>query len=335
MPHRHSRVTTGSFHRAAGALTASLAICVLSCARFADGQTPQTVPAGAWEYGAISRMAADGLIAGYPADRNFLGGRTLTRYEFASLVARVLQTAHTAAAGSDARRAIAHDSGEIVQLVSAFKVELAVIGTDVEQGLKDVGAPGSLPAAPAEPPASGARFHPSAKFTGLMHTWYGTAFGDTLDGNFPALKTAPPGRTFGGGGGDTFRLRRLELAMNGTLSPHVDYRVMIDPTLPGAGGILQDMWAGYQLTPRWRIEVGQQKTGLSDDGNAPTSKSIMIEPAIMNVLPVTAGRVGNIRDIGAVARYGSKTIQSFVGIWNGNGTGRDAVATNSQKFLDA
>src|ERR1051325_9261743 len=43
-----------------------------------------------WAYEAVQDLAKKGLIKGYPPDGNFLGGRTLTRYELATVLKRVL-----------------------------------------------------------------------------------------------------------------------------------------------------------------------------------------------------------------------------------------------------
>ena len=71
------------------------------------------VPANHWAYETIKAMAAQGLIEGYP-DGTFGGDRTMTRYEFAQIIYRVLQ------------KGIAVDS----KLVSEFKPELERIRVD-------------------------------------------------------------------------------------------------------------------------------------------------------------------------------------------------------------
>src|SRR5437868_4120471 len=43
-----------------------------------------------WAYEAVQDLAKKGLIKGYPPDGNFLGNRTLSRYEMATILKRVL-----------------------------------------------------------------------------------------------------------------------------------------------------------------------------------------------------------------------------------------------------
>src|SRR5665811_504102 len=47
------------------------------------------VPLNHWAYDAVQSLAAKGIVIGYP-DGTFGGNRTLTRYEFAEAVARVM-----------------------------------------------------------------------------------------------------------------------------------------------------------------------------------------------------------------------------------------------------
>lgn len=73
---------------------------------------------------------------------------------------------------------------------------------------------------------------------GLLQVWGLSAFGKTPGGNSPLnTSSTPPGRTFGGGVGDTYRLRRGELIFQGTIAPRVDYRAMFDiaKTVTAAG----------------------------------------------------------------------------------------------------
>src|SRR5437868_1028661 len=54
-------------------------------------QVALDIPKDHWAYAAVNDLAAMGLIKGYPPDGKFLGDRTLTRYEMATIVQRVLQ----------------------------------------------------------------------------------------------------------------------------------------------------------------------------------------------------------------------------------------------------
>lgn len=100
------------------------------------------VPANHWAYEAIESLAAKGLVKGYP-DGRFLGNRTLTRYEFASALDRVLQTITGLAQtpGTAAPRSVTQDDLNRIQvLVDAFRSELAAIQSNVSQAQTDLTA---------------------------------------------------------------------------------------------------------------------------------------------------------------------------------------------------
>lgn len=48
------------------------------------------VPLGHWAYPALQKLAAAGIVEGYPPTGNFIGQRPMTRYEFAVAIARLL-----------------------------------------------------------------------------------------------------------------------------------------------------------------------------------------------------------------------------------------------------
>jgi hypothetical protein len=73
------------------------------------------LPAGHWAYGAVAKLAAAGIVDGYP-DGTFKGDRTMTRYEMAQIVAKAL-----------AKGAIGADD----KLVSEFADELDNLGVRV------------------------------------------------------------------------------------------------------------------------------------------------------------------------------------------------------------
>src|SRR5438105_2387241 len=106
-------------------------VSVAACAQDA----PSDVKPDHWAYAAVEDLAKKGLIKGYPPDGKFLGGRTLTRYEMATILKRVLDRmdellqAPKPAAGvtqEDFERLKA-SVGEIQQLVNEFKTQLTVI----------------------------------------------------------------------------------------------------------------------------------------------------------------------------------------------------------------
>lgn len=70
-------------------LVVTLVAAGMVAAQPARTQPLPDVPAGHWAYEALAELAAAGLVEGYP-DGTFKGERTLTRYEMAQIVARVL-----------------------------------------------------------------------------------------------------------------------------------------------------------------------------------------------------------------------------------------------------
>ncbi len=120
---------------------AAFGILLLSSSAMAGAQdVGKDVPSTHWAYAAVQDLAAKGLIKGYPADGNFLGGRALTRYEMATIIERVL--AHVddlvskAGKGDGVSKAelekLATSLQEIRDLTDEFKKELLVIGSDPE-----------------------------------------------------------------------------------------------------------------------------------------------------------------------------------------------------------
>jgi hypothetical protein len=141
-------------------------LCVPVAAVAADESRPaQQVGAKEWSYQAIEDLAARGLVQGYK-DSKFLDGRTLTRYEMATLVKRVIDTVLeiptpskdatvTGKPGTAAARNVGldpiptgkapapkvlrtanfteSDLGTIKRLADTYSVELAVIGVNLQE----------------------------------------------------------------------------------------------------------------------------------------------------------------------------------------------------------
>lgn len=108
---------------------------------FARAQV-QDVPPDHWAYAAVNDLADKGYVRGYP-DGNFLGDRTLTRYEYATIIKRILDELEERLAAAEGREPPPDEAGaagvseedlaEIARLVEEFKVELAVIGTRLDK----------------------------------------------------------------------------------------------------------------------------------------------------------------------------------------------------------
>lgn len=123
---------------------------LLGCAISVTAQTVNDVPNGHWAYEAVNDLVEKGYIVAYP-NGDFLGERTMTRYEFATVIARIIegmneklaavksQSGKSAAVPTSttlpqapAGEVSAQDLATITKLVDEFKVELTVIGTRLD-----------------------------------------------------------------------------------------------------------------------------------------------------------------------------------------------------------
>ncbi len=399
-------------------------LTLLSTAAIAQDAAPKDVPPSHWAYTAVQDLAGKGLIKGYPPDNRFLGGRTLTRYEMASIIERVLariddllgQKANKGDSDNKADKAdiarLESSIGEVRDLIAEFRKELLVIGADLNAAKDEIASlktqVGKAQATADEASTLADQALESIKemqgtlksvqdqmvrkdraatlrVGGTFHAWAETAFGGTPNGNSPTnFSSSAPGRQFAASGapGDTFRMKRAEIFFTGQMlpgSPNANptapdvtdkpgqayYYVLLDTakTISIANGsaqpnstLLQDAFIGYQLARRFRFEIGQQKTDLDEEGSRSSSELFTAERAIMNLLPVApiataptslggggytggvaagdVGRVGYVRDVGAVVRYNSSLGKAMIGIWNGNGSGQGTSDSNRQHFAD-
>ena len=101
------------------AITAALIVGVASTT-FAANNPFSDVPADSWAYDAVSTLAADDVIDGYPDD-TYQGQNTMTRYEMAQIVARAM-------AKTDLEKA---DKVLVDKLAAEFADELDNLGVRV------------------------------------------------------------------------------------------------------------------------------------------------------------------------------------------------------------
>jgi len=108
-----------------------------SSAAFPD--TPQNH----WAYEAVQDLANKGLVKGYP-DGKFLGNRSLSRYEFATVIDRLLQTIQDMKAAPEpaavAPQVTQDDLNKIQVLVDTFQTQLNAIQDNVTQAQADIEA---------------------------------------------------------------------------------------------------------------------------------------------------------------------------------------------------
>ncbi|NLE27979.1 MAG: hypothetical protein GX625_22095, partial [Clostridiaceae bacterium] len=98
----------------------AMALPALSAPLFPD------VPENHWARDAVARLAAKGLVEGYP-DGNFKGDRAATRWEVAMIVARLLAKMEE----EHATFATKADLEEVRKLVNALREELDALGVRV------------------------------------------------------------------------------------------------------------------------------------------------------------------------------------------------------------
>ena len=101
------------------AITAALVVGAASTT-FAAANPFSDVPADSWAYAAVTTLAADGVIDGYP-DGTYKGQNTMTRYEMAQIVARAM-------AKTDLEKA---DKALVDKLAAEFAEELDNLGVRV------------------------------------------------------------------------------------------------------------------------------------------------------------------------------------------------------------
>ena len=117
------------------AITAALVVGAASTT-FAAANPFSDVPADSWAYDAVTTLAADGVIDGYP-DGTYKGQNTMTRYEMAQIVARAM-------AKTDLEKA---DKALVDKLAAEFAEELDNLGvrvTDLEKKSDNVKWGGEL-----------------------------------------------------------------------------------------------------------------------------------------------------------------------------------------------
>ena len=127
---------------------AVLSLAALSAApmAFAQGGPFADVPTDHWAYGAVDKLQKDGIVIGYP-DGTYGGKRSMTRYEFAVAIARLLDKYNTGTGAVSAPPvdltgyakltdlqglAKQSDLDALRNLVNEFQQELTTLGVDLD-----------------------------------------------------------------------------------------------------------------------------------------------------------------------------------------------------------
>ncbi len=237
-------------HRSSVAVFALLA----AAPAFAQGAAPfPDVPENHWAYQSVRELAEKGLVKGYP-DGKFLGSRALSRYEFATLVDRLLQTVREVvqapASPAPGTRITQSDLNRIQVLLDTFSRELAAIQTDVDAAKTDLatlrqeisalrkGVDEAKTAAARAQATADNSYGPGAnrKFQigGFVQFRYEQAGGGSR-ATFPegsGQGNGYNGNYLRGGNNSSFKIREARLFTTGQLTPNARY--LVELATPGA-----------------------------------------------------------------------------------------------------
>lgn len=129
----------------------AIVLLLMCCMTSVYAQVPGDVPTDHWAYEAINELSGRGYLLGYP-DGLFHGERSMTRYELATVVKRILDgvnsridavervksvpttttTPVTPPVTANTPEVTKRDLETVSKLVNEFKAELAVIGTRLD-----------------------------------------------------------------------------------------------------------------------------------------------------------------------------------------------------------
>lgn len=269
------------------------ALCVPAVAVAAEGERPAEVTQKDWSYQALEDLANRGLVTGYK-DSKFLDGRTLTRFEMASLVKRVIDTVlqiptpakgekpgtpGTAATRNQGVEAIPtgrpqaprtvrtanfteQDLGTIKRLADTYSIELTVIGVNMQDAMDKIGElEGRVEAIESslrdpEGPLQTVISN-VARIDKIRFSGYVQARYQSYQNTNEATSAERPGQV-----ADTFTLRRVRL----TVAARPTDKVGVKWQVEGATGSVEtrDAWIDYYFSgdpaTGYTATIGQMKT---------------------------------------------------------------------------
>jgi hypothetical protein len=261
------------------------------------------IPDNHWAYQAIQDLANKGLVKGYP-DGKFLGNRELTRYEFASVIDRILQTLEdikSAPAPAPAQPAVSDDDLNKIQvLVDTFQTQLNAqqdnivkAQADVQALRKDVADTKVLVKKAQDTADNSYGAGPGRKFTisGYIQARYDDAQGGNsklYPSGAPASNSPYNGNYAQGGTAQSLNIRRARIKVAGQPTTNTKYALQID-----VSGVANPT-----------IKTSNASTNTSDYGIISTSASaVAVKEADITYTPgngsstfpsVTAGQFKNI-----------------------------------------
>ena len=245
-------------------------LCFLTAALLASvlqAQLPADVPQDHWAYEAVQDLGSKGLIKGYPSTGKFLGNRSITRYEMASLILRVLSRVDDLIAKKAYKSDIAEASplamdvikpeqlDEIRRLVDEYKTELAVIGTDLQKVQQEIGTL-QTDVAELKDQINTNQVAIKGIQTDLSNVKKGVqgaqdavkeqgaridkVAAGKVDAGFGKIKITGAVQTWAllekdapnRGVNDTFKIRRATIRLMGSINPKAYWNIIIDPACP-------------------------------------------------------------------------------------------------------
>ncbi len=228
------------------AFFATLALAMaISTPVYAQTASFPDVPANHWAYQAVTDLANKGYVKGYP-NGQFLGGRALTRYEFATVIDRMVQeiddlnqkVAQGQPPTTPASAPVTQDDLNKIQvLVDGFKDQLAAIqstaATQQAQFQSEMDKLRSDLAAVKTEADNSFGAGPGRKYTisGYIQARYITT-GSSSEKNFPqgnpTANNSYNGTYATGSNNGSFVLRRSRIKLNGQITQHSAFDIQID-----------------------------------------------------------------------------------------------------------
>jgi len=306
------------------------------------------VPANHWAYDAVRSLADKGYVIGY-SDGSFLGNRSLSRYEFATVIDRILKSLPALRAGTGDTKSpqVTQDDLNAIQvLVDTFKPQLAEIESNIGQGQadilalradvatlrKDVATAKSAAAEAQKSADNSYGFGAKRKFaiSGYIQARY-IAPSKNGSAEFPegsAAEYNPVNGTYArGGSGSTFLLRRSRIKFTGAVTANTKYAIQID-----AGSGAANSVTSKEGNITYTFGDGSEKNAAITAGmfanpfgyDLPYSSSTVLSaerPLAFNEATTTGGPFsGQDFERGIELTYGPGPIKYIAALVNGTGT---------------
>ncbi|HEX5323536.1 MAG TPA: porin, partial [Capsulimonadaceae bacterium] len=232
--------------RVLASLAAAFAgVLALGAPAFAQNASFPDTPKNHWAYQAVTDLANKGYVKGYPNGK-FFGGRVLTRYEFATVIDRMVQelddlsqkVANGQAPATPTGAQVTQDDLNRIQgLVDSFKEQLTAIQSSAAmqaaqfQGEIDK-LHSEITAVKTEADNSyGAGSGRKFAISGYVQARY-IQSASSNSKNFPqgqpAASSPYNGNYAAGGNNESFVVRRARLRVNGQINKNSAYAVQID-----------------------------------------------------------------------------------------------------------